>query len=1017
MTLEPIFTKALALTLKPTTEGIWNGIVGSEIIDRREYLKTALEPVLIEAADEVARTIEQVGTAEIDQITTFIVSPAVEIILKEIFCASILEMEKHDLDQIQEKFLKLFALHTEISEEELEDSAPQIFQSLIDGCQATFDHAINLGLIAPLNGKMNLYHRDLKNHFKNVENTLALIAKPNRIDIQQINDFVTAYRGTLVKLYSTLTPPFFDTERIVSIKEIYVEPKFKPNYISKEKSKSLSVSLDLTSGLHRMTVLGDPGAGKSVYAQKLIVDFASNPPQKKINGRQVTPILVILRDYAAYKQKNNCSLLHFIESTISSKYQINLQPDVIEYLLLNGYLVIIFDGLDELLDPAYRREIRDDIQLFCYLYSSTPAIVTSRIVGYQEAPLDPEVFENYKLVEFSNTQTIDYVTKWFNLNKQVDKEQREKSISSFLEESKDLSDIRSNPLLLALMCNIYKTEGYIPQSRAELYEKCTKMLISRWDLGIKRLEYPEILEQIKSKIERLMGYLANWIYGDNNLEQGVTENRLVDKAVQYLCPKYIEDIDEAKEAAQIFFQYCRGRAWVFTSVGIDNKYGEELYRFTHRTFLEYFAAYDYVRIYPNSAAFLNKIAENIKNGESWLVCQIAIQIKNKISIDAEDEILCYLIEIVENETKNTKKWNILNFIVSCLEFVIPSHEIIKKIITLIVNSTVEFSCCAQQTTRRQGITQYYYQLRPWDLLDGLVKAHKENYRNIDSSLKKNLESILSSSSSNNLKIDICLEISDYLSSTYINRPKKYLLNDYFENQIRQRSTSNSHIAMIAFSSEMNRVSDFVDNHGIQKCFDIFKFSFCIQAHYNSIAFYLLEDYIYYFTEQQKFSSVEELSYLGNQLIEYNFPLKLDTNKFSLRETSDILRANPPSTQEKELKFDQIAKDYPNALFAAFVIFAIYLEVEHSFQEAANLQYDFGYSEGNGVLKKIHDDNVPFFNYTRYLFISRYTDPDKYQQEIEEQLSKCRFNIKQKQFVRDWIDIKSQLFFAIFDSST
>ena len=42
-------------------------------------------------------------------------------------------------------------------------------------------------------------------------------------------------------------------------------------------------------------------------------------------------------------------------------------------------------------------------------------------------------------------------------------------------------------------------------------------------------------------------------------------------------------------AAREFVEFCRGRMWVFTDAGTTVS-GQRLYGFTHRTFLEYFAA-------------------------------------------------------------------------------------------------------------------------------------------------------------------------------------------------------------------------------------------------------------------------------------------------------------------------------------------------------------------------------------------------------------------------------------------
>jgi predicted NACHT family NTPase len=167
-----------------------------------------------------------------------------------------------------------------------------------------------------------------------------------------------------------------------------------------------------------------------------------------------------------------------------------------------------------------------------------------------------------------------------------------------LEESQPVPDLRSNPLLLALMCNIYRGEGYIPKNKPDVYGKCAEMLFERWDKG-RGIQVPLPIKEIESQIKPTMMYLAHWIYSDEALQSGVTERKLVAKAADYLCPKRFEDRDEAEQAAREFIEFCRGRAWVFTDTG-TTKEGDGLYQFTHRTFLEYFTACYLVRMYPHT---------------------------------------------------------------------------------------------------------------------------------------------------------------------------------------------------------------------------------------------------------------------------------------------------------------------------------------------------------------------------------------------------------------------------------
>src|SRR5205085_10745108 len=131
-------------------------------------------------------------------------------------------------------------------------------------------------------------------------------------------------------------------------------------------------------------------------------------------------------------------------------------------------------------DTSYRQEIRDDIESFCNLYPSVPVIVTSREVGYEQAPL-ADKFDVYSLAPFTEEQVEEYVSKWFELGTDLTSSQIKRKSTSFLHERRIVSDLRSNPLMLSLMCRIYRGESYIPRKRPDVYRKCAEMLFARWD--------------------------------------------------------------------------------------------------------------------------------------------------------------------------------------------------------------------------------------------------------------------------------------------------------------------------------------------------------------------------------------------------------------------------------------------------------------------------------------------------------------------------------------------------------
>jgi len=343
-----------------------------------------------------------------------------------------------------------------------------------------------------------------------------------------------------------------------------------------------------------------------------------------------------------------------------------------EYLLLNGRLAIIFDGLDELLDTSYRQEVTKDIESFCNLFPSTPVIVTSREVGYEQAPLDSR-FSVYRLAPFDEKQIHEYSHKWFSTVSELPLEQRQQRANSFLRESRTAPDLRSNPLMLALMCNIYRGENYIPRNRPDLHEKCALMLFERWDKsrGIKALL------PFEAHISPAMKFLAHWIYSDEKLQGGVTERQLIAKATEYLVDRRFEDRSEAEKAANDFINFCRGRAWVFTDMGTTRE-GDSLYQFTHRTFLEYFTASHIIRHHPTPEKLFKTLQPRIRRREWDVVAQLAFQLQNKNVEGAADVLLMSLVNQAKRQ-QSLENWNILLFAARCLGFMVPSPRIVRAL--------------------------------------------------------------------------------------------------------------------------------------------------------------------------------------------------------------------------------------------------------------------------------------------------------------------------------------------------
>ena len=176
------------------------------------------------------------------------------------------------------------------------------------------------------------------------------------------------------------------------------------------------------------------------------------------------------------------------------------------------------------------------------------------------------------------------------------------------------------------MCILYRGKGSLPRGRAEVYEQCANLLFQRWDA--RRRIHQEL--RAGRLIEPALRHLAWWLFAREESPAAVTERQLVAEATMFLHGRGFESEDDAKDAAREFIQFCRGRMWVFSDAGTTSA-GERLYAFTHRTFLEYFAASQLAYDSDSPELLARTLAPRIARGEWEVVGELAVQIKDGTS--------------------------------------------------------------------------------------------------------------------------------------------------------------------------------------------------------------------------------------------------------------------------------------------------------------------------------------------------------------------------------------------------
>jgi hypothetical protein len=607
------------------------------------------------------------------QVESFLNSPEIAALVRQVFATHIAPKGDASQAHVHSELTRMASLHFGRPPEALISPMASLLDAILRACDQALDEYIEGGSLFAHEKRSALRHRLLADELEAINKNLHFLAAAGGdIDVPSILEFERRYREQIALRHGFIIPPHFDSARRVPIDQLFVSPHLQPSRPRAPITSRITLTAFLQS-LTRAILLGNPGAGKSTLASKICHDLALGGSPLVAGQAHATPIVVILRQYGAARKERSVSILQFIEETASADCQAEPPDHFFEYLLLNGRAIVIFDGLDELLDTSYRQSITSDVELFCNLYPSIPVLVTSRVVGYESAPLDPRVFEMYRLADFEEDQVADYARKWFATDEQLAPNQCDKMAESFIRQSAIAPDLRSNPLTLALMCNIFRGENYIPRNRPAIYDKCATMLFERWDRGRGIL----VALPFEDHIDSAMKHLAFWIYSDEALQGGVTESALVHKATEYLYPRRFDDEEEAEGAARQFIQFCTGRAWVFTDTGTTSE-GERLYQFTHRTFLEYFAAAHLVRTNATTAELFDVLVPRILTREWDVVAQLAVQLMSKRLEGAADQFLSLLLDEA-TRTAAPDRWNVISFAARCLQFLVPNPATTRRV--------------------------------------------------------------------------------------------------------------------------------------------------------------------------------------------------------------------------------------------------------------------------------------------------------------------------------------------------
>ncbi|MBD2159399.1 NACHT domain-containing NTPase [Limnothrix sp. FACHB-1083] len=328
-------------------------------------------------------------------------------------------------------------------------------------------------------------------------------------------------------------------------------------------------SLEAVKKHKALIVWGKPGAGKSTFLKHLVTACLD----EEILSDHI-PIFLELKTWTESPGQPN--FLDFIARQWSD-WGIANSDIVLNQLLKSGKILVLLDGLDEVLEAHTNRAIRE-IESWVERFPEIHIVATCRIAAKEYIFED---FTEVEIADFSNSQIQQFVINWFEHHQDLSK------ANQFLENlrsNQSILELSSNPLLLTLLCLIFIESGNFPTNRAKLYEEGVDLLLKKWDLK-RKIQRDQVYKNLsvdrkKNLLSRLA--LATFQEGAYFFDQGVAEEWIT---------KYIHDLPDAKYDPEI--SQLDGEAVLRSIVAQHGLLVEQscgIYAFSHLTFHEYFAA-------------------------------------------------------------------------------------------------------------------------------------------------------------------------------------------------------------------------------------------------------------------------------------------------------------------------------------------------------------------------------------------------------------------------------------------
>ncbi|MCB9758185.1 MAG: NACHT domain-containing protein [Candidatus Omnitrophica bacterium] len=427
----------------------------------------------------------------------------------------------------------------------------------------------------PITDNKNLYLRQITERYQDIE-------------FVGIPDFRKKQPVRLQSVFVPLRIESIQDNSSITSQNIYPEPK-----IPYSSTYQTTIKQVLKENL-QVVILGNPGTGKTTLLRFIVLAFAQNRANLLELNEERLPILINLHDFVSKKntRESDYSLLDYLNTHAKESLSLELPSNFFRNALDQQQCCVCFDGLDELGTIGDRHNLVKIITSFMNRFTGNRFLLTSRIVGYDEASISNYHAKHFSILPLNEEEITEFVGRWYEVHEK-DVARAKMQATLLLRDiffTPRIHSLAKNPLLLTIIALIHKVKAILPHERVKLYADCITALTTTRDQA-RQLDIADINAPHFKQRERLLEQLAYWMQAKQD-EGGrvieIKQGALEQKVASFLSSNKRLRLDQESsfQEAKAFISFTKART------GLLIEHGQGRYKFVHPTFQEFLAARD-----------------------------------------------------------------------------------------------------------------------------------------------------------------------------------------------------------------------------------------------------------------------------------------------------------------------------------------------------------------------------------------------------------------------------------------